>query len=139
MKFPRFLSKSTFWRVLVIVWAAVLYWLSEQSNLPSPADLEDIDKLEHAAYFAAGGTCFLLGLRLAGFARKTGLAILLTMLFCSVVGGLDEWHQTFTPGRSGGDVEDWIADTLGGLLGALTAMVVARWLTSAETTTSATR
>lgn len=104
-----------------------------------PGTFEHIDKLEHTAYFAGGGLCFLLGLRLAGFARKTSTAIVVTVLFCSLVGGLDEWHQTFTPGRSGGDVWDWLADTLGGFIGAYAALIAERWLTSVGTTTSAAR
>ena len=139
MKPPRFLLLPLFWRALVVIWAAVLWWLSSQSKLPSPAKFEGIDKVEHAIYFAGGGMCFLLGLRLAGLARHTLPSITLTVLFCSLVGALDEWHQTFTPGRSGGDVQDWIADTLGGFLGAWIAIGAEKWLTSAGTTTEAER
>jgi VanZ family protein len=139
MKPLRLFSSPWFWRVLVLAWASVLWWLSSQSKLPSPAKFEGIDKVEHALYFAAGGLCFLLGLRLAGFVRQTTSAVIVTVLFCSVVGLLDEWHQTFTPGRSGGDVWDWTADTLGGVLGALIALVAEKWLTSAGTTTAAGR
>lgn len=118
MKLSRVVSSPVLWSALVSIWAAVLWWLSSQSKLPSPAKFEGIDKIEHALYFAAGGMCFLLGLRTAGFARKTTSAIFLTVLFCAITGLLDEWHQTFTPGRSGGDVWDWAADTLGGFIGA---------------------
>ncbi|MFN0077615.1 MAG: VanZ family protein [Prosthecobacter sp.] len=128
MQLPRFLSSPLLWRMFVLLWAGILYWLSEQSKLPSPAKFEGIDKLEHVVYFAAGGMCFLLSLRLVGFARKTTIAIVLTVLFCSLVGALDEWHQTFTPGRSGGDVLDWTADTIGGFIGALLAMGLQKWL-----------
>lgn len=139
MQPPRILSAPALWRALILLWAGLLYWLSSQSSLPSPAKFEGIDKFEHTLYFAAGGLCFLLGLRLAGCARGRTTAILMTVLFCSVVGGLDEWHQTFTPGRSGGDVWDWAADTIGGFIGALLALTGEKWLTSAGTTTSAAR
>lgn len=139
MQLPCFFSSPQLWRSFVILWAAVLYWLSEQSKLPSPGKFEGIDKIEHTLYFAAGGMCFLLSLRLAGFARKKTVAIVLTVLFCSIVGALDEWHQTFIPGRSGGDLRDWIADTLGGFLGFFLALCAEKWLTSAGTTTSAAR
>ncbi len=139
MQLPRFLSSPLLWRSVVLLWAGVLYWLSEQSKLPSLANFGGVDKLEHVVYFAAGGMCFLLSLRLAGFARSNAAAIFFTMLFCSLVGGIDEWHQTFTPGRSGGDVWDWTADTIGGFIGAVFALVAERWLTSAGTTTSAAR
>ncbi|MEZ5386226.1 MAG: VanZ family protein [Prosthecobacter sp.] len=133
---PRFFRQPLLWRVLLLVWAGLLIWLSEQSHLPSPATFDGIDKVQHAVYFAAGGTCFLLGMRLAGLLRSFSPAVFATVLFCSVVGALDEWHQTYTPGRSGGDVWDWTADTLGGFLGALIALSVEKWLTSTGTTTS---
>ena len=43
----------------------------------------------------------------------------LTVALISVFGMLDEFHQLFTPGRSGGDVGDWIADTFGAFCGVL--------------------
>jgi VanZ family protein len=128
MSLPRFISSPTLWRFLVVLWFGVLFWLSSQSHLPSPASFEGVDKLEHAIFFSAGGMCFLLGLRLAGFAKATRTAILASVLFCGAVGGFDEWHQTFTPERSGGDVWDWTADLCGGFLGALLAMGLQKWL-----------
>lgn len=128
MKLPRFLFSPLLWRVLVLVWAALLYWLSEQSTLPQPASFDGVDKLEHAVFFAAGGACFLLGLRLAGLVPRTFDAIAVTVLFCSIVGGLDEWHQTHTPGRSGGDIADWLADSVGGIIGAYVAIGLQMWL-----------
>ncbi|MCF7785305.1 MAG: VanZ family protein [Prosthecobacter sp.] len=128
MPLSRLLSSPSLWRVLVLLWFGVLFWLSSQSHLPSPASFEGVDKLEHAIFFSAGGMCFLLGLRLAGFAKATQTAILVTVLFCGAVGGFDEWHQTYTPGRSGGDVWDWTADMCGGFLGAFLAMGFQRWL-----------
>ena len=140
MQLPRFLSSPTLWRVLVLLWFSVLFLLSAQSSLPSPVSFEGVDKLEHMIYFAGGGMCFLLSLRLAGFAKATGTAILTAVAFCAIIGGFDEWHQTYTPGRSGGDIWDWTADTLGGFFGAVFALIAERWLlTSAETTTSAMR
>ena len=34
-----------------------------------------------------------------------------------IVGALDEWHQTTTPGRQGADPWDWLADVAGAALG----------------------
>lgn len=127
MKLPRLLSSPTFWRFLVLLWFGTLYWLSSQSHLPSPVSFDGVDKLEHATFFAIGGVCFLLSVRFAGLARTRRTAIVVTVLFCALVGGFDEWHQTYTPGRSGGDVWDWSADTLGGFLGAFIAMGLQRW------------
>ena len=127
------LSKALFWRLVVIVWSAVLYMLSAQPGIALPGGFPGIDKVEHATYFTLGGMCFLLGVRLAGLAQGKTAAIVLAVLFCSLVGVLDEWHQTFTPGRSGNDVWDWLADTLGGFLGAHAAFWVEKKLTSAST------
>jgi VanZ family protein len=41
-----------------------------------------------------------------------------------LIGAVDEFHQLQTPGRSGGDGLDWLADSAGGFLGA----VVVGWL-----------
>ncbi|MBK8090601.1 MAG: VanZ family protein [Verrucomicrobiaceae bacterium] len=124
---PRFLQQPLFWRSAVLVWIGVLYWLSAQSTLPSPPGVQGIDKIEHAGYFTLGGFCFLMGLRLAGKAQRKWLALLLTVLFCSFVGIWDEWHQLHVPGRSGGDVGDWFADTLGGLFGTLAVLAVEKY------------
>ena len=36
----------------------------------------------------------------------------------SLLGWLDEYHQSFTPGRSGKDILDWLADLTGATAGA---------------------
>ena len=128
MQLPRFFSSPLLWRVLALLWFGVLWWLSSQSFLPTPGDFPNSDKFEHTIFFAIGGTCFLLFLRLAGRARSTVSAIALTVAFCGLVGVVDEWHQLYTPGRSGGDVWDWTADACGGLVGALVAMGLQKWL-----------
>lgn len=128
MALPRFLSSPLLWRFLVVLWFGLLFWLSSQTHLPSPASFDGVDKLEHAIFFSAGGMGFLLSLRLAGRARAPAVAILAPVLFCGAIGGFDEWHQTYTPGRSGGDVWDWAADLCGGFIGAFLALVAERWL-----------
>ncbi|WP_395743116.1 VanZ family protein [Prosthecobacter sp.] len=132
MKLPGFLFTPALWRFLVLLWFGTLYWLSSQPHLPSPASFEGVDKLEHTTYFALGGVCFLLSLRLGGLARTPVVAIGMTVLFCGLVGAFDEWHQTFTPGRSGGDVWDWTADLSGGFVGAFIVLAASRWLPRRE-------
>lgn len=128
-----FLCKALVWRLALIVWGGVLYWLSSRPGMVMPVGFTGMDKIEHATYFTLGGMCFLLGLRLAGLAQGRTMAIVLTVLFCSFVGVLDEWHQLHVPGRSGGDVWDWLADTLGGFIGAHAAFWAQQWVTSAST------
>src|SRR6478609_4892020 len=123
----RVLANSRLWFGLVAVWFAVLFWLSSQSHLNPPGpEFANKDKVLHTGYFTLGGTLFFLGMRHRKPALRQLLAALLTIAFCSAVGAFDEWHQTFTPNRSGNDIWDWTADTLGGLLGALAGRRIMR-------------
>lgn len=111
---PRFLF------ILLAVWFAVLFWSSSQSRLhpPGPQFLYK-DKVLHAAYFMIGGTLMFVGLRLKKNVPGLLATTLITFVFCSAVGAFDEWHQSFTHNRSGNDPYDWLADTVGGLFGAM--------------------
>jgi VanZ family protein len=46
------------------------------------------------------------------------LALIVTLIL-SLIGILDEYHQSFFANRTGNDPGDWLADTLGALCGAL--------------------
>ena len=93
------------------LWAAVLFLLSELEGLgrglPGGAD-----KLAH------GGLYLILGLSLAWGKRRTGAGVpgLLLLLMGVGYGALDEWHQSFVPGRYS-SVGDWVADSAGVMLG----------------------
>ena len=41
-----------------------------------------------------------------------------TVILLALIGALDEWHQTSTLGRQGGDPFDWLADVAGSTFGA---------------------
>ena len=114
------LRRPRTWLILLAVWAVTLFILSHQSNLfPPGPDIPNIDKIEHAVYFTIGGMVFFLWLRTRRPAMSFLAAAGCTILFCSLIGALDEFHQSFIPNRSGNDPGDWTADTLGGLLGSL--------------------
>ncbi|MDQ6982409.1 MAG: VanZ family protein [Mariprofundus sp.] len=70
------------------------------------------DKLIHASAYAVMAWLFWHAGR--GFI-PTALLPVVTVLFCSLFGFSDEWHQSFVDGRQA-DVYDWLADTLGALL-----------------------
>jgi VanZ family protein len=103
-----------FWGWMYGLWFTVLCILSSMSHPGPHIDVIGIDKVEHCTYFFGGGVA--LGLALRG--KRWVLWIII--LTGAAVGWFDEWHQTFTPGRSGLDVYDWIADCVGSLLAALT-------------------
>ena len=77
------------------------------------------DKIIHATEYA--GFAFLLA-RAFG-ARRWWLAIVVGALY----GVSDEFHQTFTPHRSGNDLGDMTADLVGSTIGAVTWMLLLRW------------
>ena len=95
------------------LWAAVLFLLSELPgtgvSLP-----DDTDKLVH------GGLYLILGLSLAWGKASTGSGVPVVVLLLMGVGygALDEWHQSFVPGRDV-SVGDWVADSIGVMLGLL--------------------
>ena len=123
-----FLRNPTFWAVLVVVWAAVLYYLSSQSNLHVGPDIPQMDKVKHAVYFMGGATMLFLALRLRSSPHGLGTCLVAIVVFAAVIGALDEFHQSFTPGRSGNDVWDWLADVTGGLLATRLGPRVLAWL-----------
>jgi len=104
------------WLLGLISWCALIYYLSDQSVLPLPHIFNMQDKLVHAAAYAALAWLFWhAGRRFMPLA----LLALATVLFCSLYGLSDEWHQSFVEGRQA-DVYDWLADSLGALLLTLT-------------------
>jgi VanZ family protein len=103
----------------VLAWGATIFYLSSLSG-PQLHDMAPIlmwDKFLHFIAFVAGG------LLLAGALRFTvnwtwPKIFVVTVLALSFLGMSDEYHQLNTPKRSGADVGDWIADTLGACAGA---------------------
>uniref|UniRef100_UPI00404A5C3C VanZ family protein n=1 Tax=Cephaloticoccus sp. TaxID=1985742 RepID=UPI00404A5C3C len=92
------------WPVLL---ALTIVVASGRGSVAAP-NIIDFDK---AAHFSIYGLLATLVAR-AGFPeRRRWWAILIVSLF----GLTDEWHQSFTPGRSV-EIADWVADTLGAIL-----------------------
>ena len=108
-----------FWWVCVVALFIVLFIASSQVSYVPQMFFTWQDKVQHFVFFAAWGFCFHRAIHPANWRQ----GLLWTVVFCALNGALDEWHQTFTPGRSGNDPFDWTADVLGGcfagLLGAL--------------------
>ena len=103
-----------------LAYAAVIFALSSQSRpLPFlPDEFLLHDKLLHALEYSVLGALLVLSLRLAGLRPRT--ALLVAVLLGSLYGATDEIHQSFVPGRDAA-VLDWVADTLGVILGASAA------------------
>jgi VanZ family protein len=93
--------------------AAMIFAASSRSHLAGPA-VEGSDKVVHFCVYGLLATLTLRALLFSGD-RLARHAVWLSIALVSLYGISDEWHQSFTPGRSV-EVADWIADTSGGLL-----------------------
>ena len=112
----------------MVGWAGVIFYLSGLTGpeVEQALPMAMWDKALHFAAFATGAFLLAGALRLsAGWNWAVILPI--TLVLVSLYGASDEWHQQFTPGRSGMDVGDWIADSLGGIGGSLICCAVSSW------------
>lgn len=94
---------------------AAIFYFSSQSQ-PLPALTEYVwDKLLHTVEYA--GLAIVLFRALDGEGLGLWQSAVLTVIAVSAYGATDEWHQLFVPLR-GADVQDWMTDTLAGVIGA---------------------
>lgn len=116
----KLLLSSRFWLGCFVLWLVVLFLLSASSHVAelTPA-IANFDKVEHFGYFFGGSGLLCAFL----YRRKPDAPNWIFIIGCviaaiAVTGCLDEYHQTFTPGRSGNDPFDWMADVAGAIVGA---------------------
>ena len=88
--------------------------------MPQVFDFQD--KLLHFGAYAVMGVLALRALR--HFTRSTTVLAWFAVLFCSLYGISDEWHQSHVPGRDA-NLLDWLADSLGALtaVGLMTKLI----------------
>ena len=100
---------------MLLAWMALLTYWSHQPSLPidQPQVHVALFGFQHklAHLFAFGLLALLARWTFDGLPRAAMLAIALTSAF----GALDEYHQSFIPGRRSA-IDDWLADTLFGAL-----------------------
>jgi VanZ family protein len=97
--------------LLVVVWMAVIFALSSQSQLPTPAGLSDDVRsvIGHlCVYGVLAGLLWMALPRGWPASRRIAVAFAGAMLF----GVTDEWHQSFVPNRES-TVSDLIVDAIG--------------------------
>lgn len=132
--------------IAAIAWAAVLFYFSGQDGAESselslkvtkyvmrifpslPFELEQVHifvrKTAHFCIFALEG--FLLGLAMMKTLPERWLGGVLATVSCAVVAVLNEYHQSFSEGRSC-EVRDMIIDSSGALLGVLVGALLLYW------------
>jgi len=125
---PKSRALVVFLWIAVLAWMAGVTWLSSKPASFFPKeDIPNLDKIVHAALYTTGAF-FAAGSMLVSFAWRKRVIFALTIVSISAFGALDEYHQLSTPGRSGGDVGDWTADTLGAMVGVLLVIGVLKFL-----------
>lgn len=110
----------------LLAYAALIFVVSSMSRLAPPdIGISFFDKIIHCAEY---GLFYLLALRAVGGAPvglSTRTAYAAAFILTVIYGALDEFHQSFVPGRDA-DVEDLVADTCGAILAAIGYFVIHR-------------
>jgi VanZ family protein len=114
-RYPSWLVRASW--LAVILWASTIYYLSSLSG----TEVEKIgirlwDKAAHFLAFFTGAVALTCALRFSTGWKWLRIG-LVGALAIAAYGATDEYHQLYTPHRSGGDLLDWLADALGGILG----------------------
>jgi VanZ family protein len=117
------------WTLARLLWFALLCWACGILVLSSlmPQELPDAaflfwDKANHFGVYALCGWLAATAIRVSRPSFRIATAITLAVIAVAAFGALDELLQTFTPGRSGGDIFDWTANLLGAVAGALISL-----------------
>ncbi len=98
----------------LLLYCALIFFLSSRPTLPMPPSvIPFMDKWIHATAYAVMGWLAWHAWR---HRLRAELVAPAAVLFCSLYGISDEWHQSFVPGRDA-DPLDWLADTVGGAIG----------------------
>ncbi|MDQ6984091.1 MAG: VanZ family protein [Ghiorsea sp.] len=99
--------------ILLMGYCGFIFMLSHQPSLPAPMLFLHQDKLIHATAYAVMA---LLAWRVfINMNQPRYMIALVSILFCSLYGVSDEFHQSFIDGRDA-DVWDWFADTVGAII-----------------------
>ncbi|MEM8868178.1 MAG: VanZ family protein [Verrucomicrobiota bacterium] len=109
------MTRAHIWPICMMV---AIFFASGQTDLAAPQTMFPLsqDKIFHFLVFGLLATAVL---RIPELQTKGWIGALIAALIVSTYGGLDEYRQSLTPGRSV-ELADWIADTLG----AITAVIV---------------
>lgn len=106
------------WPVLLIL---AISGVSGVSNPSLPISFTFHDKAAHFLVFGLLATTLV---RLPLFCKGHWWMMLACIAIPSAFGGLDEWHQSWVPGRMV-DVADWVADTLGAAVAVFAYLFIA--------------
>lgn len=117
MKRPQGRAVSVLRAVPAVAWAAGIWALSATPDPPGAGlgVLPHLDKAAHVGLFLVQ----------AGLLRLAGLGAGASFVAASAWGAIDEWHQSYVPGRDP-SLGDLAADAIGAVLGANLVEWIAR-------------
>ncbi|MBN2528630.1 MAG: VanZ family protein [Deltaproteobacteria bacterium] len=128
MKTFRILEKPGTWLFALIIYLMMIFMVSHLSSQQiGQLPIAVWDKLVHFLEYMPVGL-MVTGLLHAKWPNVAwGRTIFGAIVIVAILGGLDEFHQSFVPGRtvSAGDV---VADTMGATVGALSAAALLKGL-----------
>lgn len=109
-------SEKTAW-IWPVLLAGTIFTLSGSSQIAVP-DIELSFSKDKLAHFLVFGLLTTSILRIPYFKKRGWRGALYAALIVIGFGAIDEFRQSFTPGRSV-EFADWIADTLGAIVAAI--------------------
>lgn len=120
-------SRRRLYFCLLVVWVVFTFFLTSLPKQSLHLPFRVSDKAAHFGFYGVMGFLCALWRRESGFPAVR--AILYAVLFASFAGAVDEVHQHWIPGRSM-ELLDWMADTLGGGIGAIFSVLLPHLLPS---------
>ncbi|HGY91640.1 MAG TPA: hypothetical protein ENK43_10765 [Planctomycetes bacterium] len=115
----QFLGKAWIWRIAAVTWMGMIFWSSHRTWEGVGGGFPGMGNLFHAPLY--GVLAFLWAGGLGAWRevpRRLPLIFRLAVSISVLWGILDEWHQSFVPGRDP-DVFDVLTDFQGAILGVL--------------------
>jgi len=103
-----------FW-LPVLLYVTVIFTLSSQPYLQPPLRFTLSDKVAHVAEYLVLGLLLVRAMRATLRVSRPLFAAMMAIGFVVLVGGADEFYQSFVPGRSS-DILDFAADVAGGAI-----------------------
>lgn len=117
------LSKFFFYWLPVLLYCLLIFI---QSSFPASEHVPEFDfsdKLLHMGAYAVLGFLLYRAFSAMDNGATTVRLIAMSIFLTALYGASDEIHQYFVPSRSA-ELLDFAADAIGGILGAMTAMII---------------
>jgi VanZ family protein len=111
--------------VFVVLYIAVIFFLSAQPGLKLPGDFLFKDKIAHALEYTGLSLLMFWAARGSWPLTPPSRRVLWTLLAIAGLGVMDELFQSTVPGRDSSPF-DWMADLFGACVGQFVSLAVAR-------------